>query len=76
MTVNDVKSVYTTIGGGSAGSDPFAGGGAAEVRKATLTIQLTERGTRPRKQVIENDIRTALQPLPGVRTKVGLGGSG
>jgi len=76
MTVKDVTSVYTTIGGGSAGSDPFAGGGAAEVRKATLTIQLTERGTRPRKQAIENDIRTALQPLPGVRSKVGLGGSG
>ena len=75
MTVNDVKSVYTTIGGGSAGSDPFAGGGAAEVRKATLTIQLSERGTRPRKQAIENDIRTALQQLPGVRTTVGLGGS-
>jgi multidrug efflux pump subunit AcrB len=70
MTVNDVKSVYTTIGGGSAGSDPFAGGGAAEVRKATLTIQLSERGTRPRKQAIENDIRTALQQLPGVRSKV------
>jgi multidrug efflux pump subunit AcrB len=70
MAVNDVKSVYTTIGGGSAGSDPFAGGGAAEVRKATLTIQLSERGTRPRKQAIENDIRVALQLLPGVRTKV------
>ena len=74
--VKDVQSVYTTIGGGSAGSDPFAGSGAAEVRKATLTIQLTERGTRPRKQDIENNIRTALQQLPGVRTKVGLGGSG
>ena len=76
MQVQDVKSIYTTIGGGSAGTDPFAGGGAAEVRKATLTIQLSERGTRPRKQVIEDRIRTALQPLPGVRTKVGLGGSG
>jgi len=74
--VQHVKSIYTTIGGGSAGSDPFAGSGAAEVRKATLTIQLSERGARPRKQAIENDIRTALQPLPGVRTKVGLGGSG
>lgn len=31
---------------------------------------------RPRKQVIENQIRTALEPLPGVRSKVGLGGSG
>ena len=76
MQVKDVKSVYTTIGGGSAGSDPFLGSGAAEVRKATLTIQLTARGSRPRKQVIENQIRTVLQQLPGVRTKTGLGGSG
>jgi multidrug efflux pump subunit AcrB len=75
-SIKDVQSVYTTIGGGSAGTDPFAGSGAAEVRKATLTIQLTERGKRPLKQQIENDIRHALQQLPGVRTKVGLGGSG
>ncbi len=74
--VPHVKSIYTTIGGGSAGSDPFAGSGTAEVRKATLTIQLAERGTRPRKQGIESDIRTALQDVPGVRSKVGLGGSG
>jgi multidrug efflux pump subunit AcrB len=74
--VPHVKSVYTTVGGGSAGGDPFAMAGAAEVRKATLTILLDPRGARPRKQVIENQIRTALEPLPGVRSKVGLGGSG
>jgi multidrug efflux pump subunit AcrB len=74
--VPEITSVYTTIGGGSAGSDPFAAGGAAEVRKATLTIQLTPRGQRPRKQVIEGAMRTALAELPGVRSKVGLGGSG
>jgi multidrug efflux pump subunit AcrB len=74
--VEHVKSVYTTIGGGAAGSDPFAPGGAAEARKATLTILLAERGTRPRKQPIENNIRAALENLPGARTKVGLGGSG
>ncbi len=74
--VEHVKSVYTTIGGGSAGTDPFAPGGAAEARKATLTIILAERGTRPRKQGIENNIRKALEALPGVRSKVGLGGSG
>jgi len=74
--VEHVKSVYTTIGGGSAGTDPFAPSGAAEARKATLTILLTDRGDRPRKQGIENKIRTALEPLPGVRSKVGLGGSG
>lgn len=76
MKVEHVKSVYTTIGGGSAGTDPFASSGAAEARKATLTILLTERTERPRKQPIENNIRAALEPLPGVRTKVGLGGSG
>ncbi|KQT12530.1 efflux RND transporter permease subunit [Ramlibacter sp. Leaf400] len=74
--VDHVESVYTTIGGGSAGTDPFSGSGQAEVRKATLTILLAERGERPRKQPIENQIRVALQELPGVRSKVGLGGSG
>ena len=74
--VEHVQSVYTTIGGGSAGSDPFAPTGSAETRKATLTIQLAGRGVRPRKQGIENQIRTALETLPGVRSKVGLGGSG
>ena len=76
MAVDHVQSVYTTIGGGSAGSDPFAPGGSAEARKATLTIQLAGRGVRPRKQAIENQIRSALETLPGVRSKVGLGGSG
>lgn len=74
--VQHVKSIYTTIGGGSAGGDPFANSGAAEARKATLTVLLAPREERPRKQPIENDIRKALEAVPGVRTKVGLGGSG
>jgi multidrug efflux pump subunit AcrB len=48
----------------------------SEVRKAVLTIQLTPRGERPRKQIIETDLRERLAELPGARTKVGLGGSG
>ncbi|MGY6217784.1 efflux RND transporter permease subunit [Methylolobus aquaticus] len=72
-----VQSVYTTIGAGSAGSDPMATQSGGEVRKATLTLTLARRDERPvKKQVIEHDIRQALQNLPGVRTKVGLGGSG
>jgi len=74
--VEHVRNVYTTIGGGSAGTDPFAPSGAAEVRKATLTILLAPRGERPRKQGIENRIRAVLEKVPGVRSKVGLGGSG
>ncbi|MEJ7930358.1 efflux RND transporter permease subunit [Ramlibacter sp. AN1015] len=73
--VPHVQTVYTTIGGGSAGGDPFSPT-SAEVRKATLTVLLAERSERPRKQPIENQIRRALEPLPGVRSKVGLGGSG
>ena len=74
--VKHVQSVYTTAGGGTVGSDPFAGGASTEVRKATLTVLLDERGKRPRKQVIESEMRTALAELPGARFKVGLGGSG
>ena len=71
-----IKSIYTTIGGGAAGADPFDTSGAGEPRKATLTLLLSERGQRPKKQVIEQQIRQALTALPGVRSKVGLGGSG
>jgi multidrug efflux pump subunit AcrB len=74
--VPHVHSVYTTIGGGAAGSDPFAPPGTSEVRKATLTVLLDARGARPRKQGIENNIRAALASVPGVRSSVGLGGSG
>jgi multidrug efflux pump subunit AcrB len=79
-----VKLVYTAIGGGAAGSDPFAPQGAAEVRKATLTINMTPRGERngflglfggTTKQQIEAELREALAALPGTRVNVGLGGS-
>ena len=72
-----VKLVYTAIGAGAAGSDPFAPQGAAQVNKATLTLNMTHRTDRPgvSKQDIEGQLRTALEVLPGVRVKVGFGGS-
>ena len=72
-----VRLVYTAIGGGATGSDPFMPRGAAEVRKATLTINMTPRGERGgvRKQEVERQLREALGALPGVQLKVGLGGS-
>jgi len=72
-----VKLVYTAIGGGAAGSDPFMPQGSAEVRKATLTINMTHRNDRPgiSKQAIEGQLRQALEVLPGVRVNVGFGGS-
>lgn len=71
-----IKTIYSTIGGGNAGSDALSGSDAPETRLATLTILLDERALRPRKQVIENQIRQALINLDGVRSKVGLDGSG
>jgi multidrug efflux pump subunit AcrB len=72
-----VKMVYTAIGGGAAGSDPFAMGGAPEARKATLTINLTPRGERKgiSKQDIERQLRAAVEPIPGARFTVAFGGS-
>ena len=72
-----VRMVYTAIGGGATGSDPFAPRAAAEVRKATLTINMTPRAARGgvRKQDVEQQLRDALNVLPGLQVKVGLGGS-
>ena len=42
----NVTLVYTAIGGGATGGNVFEPTGAAEVRKATLSIQLKPRGER------------------------------
>ncbi|MEF8751628.1 MAG: efflux RND transporter permease subunit [Candidatus Accumulibacter necessarius] len=72
-----VKMVYTAVGGGASGSDPFMPRGAAEVRKATLTLNLTPRGERSgtTKQDVERQLREALAVIPGAQVKVGFGGS-
>jgi multidrug efflux pump subunit AcrB len=72
-----VKMVYTAVGGGASGSDPFMPRGAAEVRKATLTINMTPRSQRGgiKKQTVERELREALAALPGARVNVGFGGS-
>ena len=72
-----VKLVYTTVGGGSAGDDPFASQGVKEVRKATLTINLTPRAERHgiTKQQVEQELRESLEAIPGARISVGLAGA-
>ncbi len=69
--VTDVKSVFSSIGGGVSG-DAFAIGTAPEARKAALTVLLSHRGERHRKQQdIEVEIRQKLADQPGVRINVG-----
>ncbi|MEH0165354.1 efflux RND transporter permease subunit [Paucibacter sp. JuS9] len=72
-----VTLIYTAIGGGNAGSDPFMVSGGPEVRKSTLTLNLTPRGERRglSKQAIETQLREALDVIPGARIKVGFGAS-
>jgi multidrug efflux pump subunit AcrB len=72
-----VKLIYTAIGGGNTGANAFEPSGAAEVRKATLTINMTPRGERNgvSKQTVENQLREVLTAVPNARVKVGLGAS-
>ena len=73
-----VKLVYTAVGGGSTGADTFTPGASLpEVRRATLTLNLTHRSERSgiSKQDIEAQLRQALEALPGARVKVGFGAS-
>ena len=73
-----VKLIYTAVGAGATGADNFTpGGGVPDVRKATLTINMTHRSDRPglTKQAIESQLREALAVLPGARVKVGFGQS-
>lgn len=72
-----IETIYTTIGGGSAGNDSFSGAGFSEVRKATLTLILAPRHKRSlRKQAIEMKIREAMTQIVGIRSTIGLSGKG
>lgn len=72
-----VASIYTAIGGGATGNDPFAAAGAAEVRRAVMTIRLSPRNARRgiTQQQIEQDLAAALQDVAGARLNVGLPGA-
>ncbi|MFG6447242.1 efflux RND transporter permease subunit [Roseateles sp. BYS180W] len=72
-----VKLIYTTIGGGGAGADPFMVTAGPSVNRSTLTLEMTHRKNRPgiSKQDLEAQLRELMAGLPGVRVKVGFGGS-
>ena len=71
MKNSNVKSVFSSVGGGSSG-DGFNQGAAAEVRRAVLTVVLKHRDDRPmNQQAVETDLRAALADQPGVRLTVG-----
>ena len=69
-----IQSIFTTVGNGRQAG--FGGASAGEVRRASMTLTLSERGKRPKQQVIENDMRARLLNVPGARFAVGQGGLG
>jgi multidrug efflux pump subunit AcrB len=71
MQVPQVKSVFSSIGGGSAG-DAFAPGAAAEARRAVLTITTAHRNDRKESMSqIDEALRDKLSAIAGARFTVG-----
>jgi len=71
MQVPGVISIFSSIGGGSAG-DAFAPGAAAEARRAILTLTTEHRDVRKHTlEEVERRIRTRLDQIPGAKFAVG-----
>jgi multidrug efflux pump subunit AcrB len=71
MGVKNVKSVFSSIGGGSSGNT-FAPGAAAEARRAVLTLTTTHRSDRKETlAAVEGALRARLSDIPGARFTVG-----
>ncbi|KFI08545.1 efflux RND transporter permease subunit [Massilia sp. BSC265] len=71
MQVAGVKSIFSSIGGGSSG-DAFAPGAAAEARRAVLTVSTVHRDERDvGLSDIERALRVKMSQIPGARFNVG-----
>jgi multidrug efflux pump subunit AcrB len=71
MEVKGIKSVFSSVGGGSSG-DAFAPGAAAEARSAVLTLTTAHRTDRKESMAdLEDEIRHKMDAIPGARFKVG-----
>ncbi|HET6474187.1 MAG TPA: efflux RND transporter permease subunit [Pseudomonadales bacterium] len=78
-TIPEVQHVFTAIGASAGGSmrGPPTGAGPADLRKASMLINLSPRRERERSQVmVENELREKLRDIPGARFTLGYGGNG
>jgi multidrug efflux pump subunit AcrB len=71
--VPGIESVFATVGQGQQTATGPAQAG--EVRRGTLTLTFTERGTRPSQLEIENEVRERLEQVAGARFSLGGGGA-
>jgi multidrug efflux pump subunit AcrB len=68
----EIHSVFTTVGANESGSGMLV----ADVRKAEITLLLSDRKERAVQSEIERTVRRALEKVPGARFAVGGNGSG
>jgi len=77
MARPEVASVFSSVGSSTVSFGPGGGGGAGEVRRANLTVNLVGRGDRElSQQQFEREIGPILQALPGTRVQFGVAGGG
>ncbi|QBX37469.1 efflux RND transporter permease subunit [Brevundimonas sp. S30B] len=79
---DEVRSVYTSVGSATVSFGP-GGGGSGEVRKANLTVNLTQKGNLLHpggralsQQEFEREMGQALSDIPGARIQFGVQGGG
>ena len=73
----EVRSVYSSIGSATVSFGPGGGGGAGEVRKANLTVNLVPKHARKlSQQEFERELGPILRQIPGARTQFGVAGGG
>ena len=73
----EVESVFSSIGSATVSFGPGGGGGAGEVRRANMTINLVGRWERKlSQQEFEREIGQAMKAVPGARIQFGAGGDG
>ena len=77
MARPEVRSVYSSIGSATVSFGPGGGGGAGEVRKANLTVNLVPKHARSlSQQQFEREMGPILRQIPGARTQFGSSGGG